>query len=147
MLEDPVVEEDRKFPFRDALAPGVCVSCEPVPETITVTDPEVACTSILDTAAVIVLPPARVTVAAGTPVKTTLLVVADEMTLVAPNVIVTVAALAPNMKSVVDVVIRPPDAVIKLTPVSGPTIDTPYAPEDVIVDEMTVRPVPEAAPP
>jgi len=58
---------------------------------------------------------------------------------------VTVAALAPNVKSFVDVVIDAPDVVIKLVPVSGPTIETPYPPDEVIVEEMTVSPVVDAA--
>lgn len=101
---------------------------------------------MLLTGAVSVLPPATVRVAVGAPVKMTLLAVADEIVVVEPNVNVTVAELVPKIKSVVEVEIDAPDVVMRFVPDSGPTIDTPNPAEDVMVDETTVRPVPDPAP-
>ena len=91
------------------------------------------------------LAPCTVTVAVGIPLKTTLLAVAEEMLVLTSNVMVTVALPPPNTNPSVFVVITAPDVEIKLVPVSGPTIETPY-PLDVMVDEITVRPVPDPAP-
>lgn len=115
-----------------------------MPETISVSVPETACTATLLTGAENVVLPATVIVAVGTPVNTMLLA-PDETVVLEANVSVTVAALPPNMKLFPVVVINAPDVVMRFVPVSGPTIDTPYPP-DVMVDESTVRPVAEAAP-
>ena len=127
----------------DALVP-VCVRDVDAPVTITVIVPDVACTLTLLTGAVSVLPLSTVTVAVGTPVKTTLLADVDETVVVALNPIVTVAAPDPKMKlfdvAEMDALV----VVIKFVPVSGPSIETPK-PGVVMVDETTVSPVPDDA--
>ena len=86
-----------------------------------------------------------VTEAVGMPLKTTLLADVDETVVVTLKPRVTVAAPVPKRKLLevadMDAVV----AVMRLVPVSGPNIDTPK-PADVIVDEMTVSPVADAAP-
>ena len=74
-----------------------------------------------------------------------MLLAADDTDVPEMNVIVTVAAPAPNAKLFPVVVIMPPAAVIRFVPVRAPTIETPN-PGDVIVDDDSVRPVEEADP-
>ena len=108
--------------------------------------PPTTATLMLLTGAVRILAPCAVTVVApGVPLKTTLLVVADATVLPESKVIVTATAPAPNAKLSVDVEIDAADVVMELVAVSGPTIDTPYPPEDVMVDETTDSAVVDAA--
>ena len=111
-----------------------------------VTVPDVTCVLRLLTAALIVLPPSAVTVAVGIPLNTTLLALADEINEAPPNVMVTAMAPAPKAKLFDEVVIDAADVVITFDPVSGPTIDTPYPPDEVMVDDTTESAVADAAP-
>lgn len=98
---------------------------EPAPETTRLIVPDPAPTFTFVTGAVSVLPPCTVTVAAGTPVKTILLVVPEFTVVVVSNVIVTCAEPPPNVKSLVDVEMTAPLVVIRFVPVRGPTMETP----------------------
>jgi hypothetical protein len=142
-VEVPVVNAQRKLAFVAVFVP-VCVIPEDAPVTVSPSVPVVVAAATFVAGEVIVLPPATVTVAVGTPENITFLA-ADESAVLEEKVRVTVAAPVPNAKLCDVVVIDDADAVIRLVPVRPPTIETPY-PGEVRVDEISVRPVADAAP-
>ena len=143
IVDVPELNAHTKFPL-SVLDTPLWISEDPVPVTISVSVPAPVFAFTFETGDCSIVPLSTVIVAVGLPEEKKTLLAADETTVAALNVNVTVVSPRPKAKPWPAVVIRAPEVVIKFVPVVAPNIESPK-PAEVSVDDTTVSAVADAA--